>query len=244
MALKDRYLNLITNQHRDKPKYMAMLSVLLQPSEDVFNTATYLDDEFDIDNAQGAQLDILGVILGQSRQASFLPSGLLDDTGYRLLLKAKIIKNHWKGQLPALLEAWNTLFPDNHLYVYDNQDMTLRVGLQGDFSEIERELILNGYIVPKPQTVGINFFHFGDSPNPIYNLNLYTGARTIQRGKRRLGISIPGDMNMGLWIGGTIQISGKKIFNISFPTKATVHSCIRGFVHARGKIILKVREES
>ncbi|MDU4960210.1 MAG: DUF2612 domain-containing protein [Sporomusaceae bacterium] len=160
MALKDRYLNLISSQHRDKPKYMAMLSALMQPSEDIFAVGVYLDDEFDIDNAVGKQQDILGHIVGQERTLPFQParglSPVLDNYAYRQLLKAKIAKNTWKGRVEDLKETWLTLF-GKPIIIQDNQDMTIDVVVVGLFDQIVKDMILNGLIVPKPQSVGVNY---------------------------------------------------------------------------------------
>jgi len=160
MALKDRYLNLISSQHRDKPKYMAMLSVLLQPSEDIFALGVYLDDEFDLDNAEGRQQDILGHIVGQDRTLPFQPdkglSPVLDNYAYRQLLKAKIAKNTWKGRVEDLKETWLNLF-GKPIIIQDNQDMTIDVVVVGLYDQIVKDMILNGLIVPKPQSVKVNY---------------------------------------------------------------------------------------
>jgi hypothetical protein len=166
MALKDRYLNLITNQHRDKPKYMAMLSVLLQPSEDIFTVGVYLDDEFDLDNAVGNQQDILGHIVGQERTLPFQPdkglSPVLDQYAYRNLLKAKIAKNMWKGRVEDLKTTWLNLF-GKPIIIQDNQDMTIDVVVIGEFDQITKDMILHGLIVPKPQSVGIKYWFADDA---------------------------------------------------------------------------------
>ena len=56
MPLIDAYKDLITSQHRGQPKYMAALTALLSHSEGIFELGIYVDDEFDIDEANGAQL--------------------------------------------------------------------------------------------------------------------------------------------------------------------------------------------
>lgn len=160
MALKDSYMNLITSQHRNKPKYDAMLSNLLQYSEDIFSLAVYFDDEFDLDLAEGVQLDILGHIVGQSRIVDFQPdkglSPVLDDYAYRNLLKAKIAKNMWKGKVEDLREIWLNLF-GKPIIIQDNQDMTIDVVVVGISDQMTKNLIQKGYIVPKPQSVGLNY---------------------------------------------------------------------------------------
>ena len=97
MALLDNYLKLITSQHRDKPKYMAMVTVLLRPSDDIFALAATMDDEFDVMLATGVQEDVVGTLVGANRTLNFQPDkGLdpvLDNAAYRMLLQAKIAQN-------------------------------------------------------------------------------------------------------------------------------------------------------
>ena len=176
MALKDSYMNLVTSQHRDKPKFSAMLSVLLQPSEEIFSVAVYLDDEFDLDLATGKQQDILGEIVGQSRTVDFQPdrglSPVLDNYVYKNLLKAKIAKNMWKGCIEDLRDIWMNLF-GKPIIIQDNQDMTIDVVVVGFNDQMTKNLIQKGYIVPKPQSVGVNYA-FADEA--VFGYDMETSA--------------------------------------------------------------------
>lgn len=176
MALKDSYMNLVTSQHRDKPKFSAMLSALLQPSEDIFSVAVYLDDEFDLDLATGKQQDILGEIVGQSRTVDFQPdrglSPVLDNYVYKNLLKAKIAKNMWKGRIEDLRDIWLNLF-EKPIVIQDNQDMTIDVVVVGFNDQMTKNLIQKGYIVPKPQSVNVNYA-FADEA--IFGYDMETSA--------------------------------------------------------------------
>lgn len=176
MALKDSYMNLVTSQHRDKPKFSAMLSALLQPSEDIFSVAVYLDDEFDLDLATGKQQDILGEIVGQSRTVDFQPdrglSPVLDNYVYKNLLKAKIAKNMWKGRIEDLRDIWLNLF-EKPIVLQDNQDMTIDVVVVGFNDQMTKNLIQKGYIVPKPQSVNVNYA-FADEA--VFGYDMETSA--------------------------------------------------------------------
>lgn len=176
MALKDSYMNLVTSQHRDKPKFSAMLSALLQPSEDIFSVAVYLDDEFDLDLATGKQQDILGEIVGQSRTVDFQPdrglSPVLDNYVYKNLLKAKIAKNMWKGRIEDLRDIWLNLF-EKPIVIQDNQDMTIDVVVVGFNDQMTKNLIQKGYIVPKPQSVNVNYA-FADEA--VFGYDMETSA--------------------------------------------------------------------
>lgn len=115
---------------------------------------------FDVDTAKETQLDVLGQVVGVSRITQFQPSedsAIMDDETYRLCIKAKIIKNTWKGNAADLFDAWRTLFPDTLIFeIQDLQDMSFNVVVSGNFTTLQRELITNGYILPKPEGVRIN----------------------------------------------------------------------------------------
>lgn len=89
MSLLSAYQDLITSQHRDKPKYMATVSAVMKYSSDIFEAAVYMDDEFDIDLASGEQENTLGLIVGTNRTLNFQPakglSPVLDNESYRIL---------------------------------------------------------------------------------------------------------------------------------------------------------------
>jgi len=139
------------------PKNIAWLAANLQPLDDILNCLLQFPAAFDINTAIGVQLDTIGVIVGQSRTVGFQPSGsvspTLDDPTYRLLLRARIYQNHWTGKMDALLNIWRNLFPGGTLIVNDHQDMTVAIFVAGSFSSIIQDLILNGYIIPRPQGV-------------------------------------------------------------------------------------------
>jgi Protein of unknown function (DUF2612) len=151
------YLALVPSQLRGRPKFMAWLAAALQPLDDLNQCLATFNYSFDLDSAQGAQLDILGQIIGQSRTVGFQPSGgvspTLDDPTYRLLLRASIAKNSWDGTIDALQSTWQQLFPGGRIAILDNQDMSATVILAGAFSSIVVDLINNGYIVPEDATV-------------------------------------------------------------------------------------------
>lgn len=123
MTLKEIYLNLIILQYSDKPKAKATIEALIKDGLASADLIEVFNDAFDLDLAIGAQLDILGRIIGLSRTVPFVvpkiyfsyegnPNGKtynqapmldetqvlftdleLNDTDYRKFLKAKVSKN-------------------------------------------------------------------------------------------------------------------------------------------------------
>jgi hypothetical protein len=160
----DKYLNNITSQHRDKPKFIGWLSSNLTIIDGIYNALKTMDEKFDIDNAIGNQLDVLGTIIGRERTLTFQPLNnydpVLDDETYRVLLKAKIAMNNWDGTIPQMYTIWNDIFGldnDLSLQLQDNQDMSFNAYVTGYVDQIQQDLIQLGYIIPKPEGVRVNY---------------------------------------------------------------------------------------
>lgn len=164
------YLQLVTSQYQQaSPQYLQFLQVMLQKYQDIDQCLLTFEKNFDIDYAVGAQLDILGSNRGVPRTVPFQPSNgvspVLDDTTYRILLKATDAANRWKpgGSIGSLYAIWQQLFPGGSITIDDQQNMTAIITLAGSFSSIIKDLIINGLIVPRPETVQYTFV-FGTLP--------------------------------------------------------------------------------
>jgi len=125
MADLETYLGRFTAAHSDKPKFMAMAALCLQPYVDLQALVATFVDAFDLDQSVGAQLDVCGKWVGRSRlieapvrdpwfrfgdASRGLGRGIwkdkyspgvslnrLDDVVFRKLLRAKIAANNWDG---------------------------------------------------------------------------------------------------------------------------------------------------
>jgi hypothetical protein len=71
------YMSLITSEHNQKPNFMTLVGVLTAGLGDATEAIANLIPEFSLDTAVGAQLDIVGLWIGQSR---VIPNVLL--TGF------------------------------------------------------------------------------------------------------------------------------------------------------------------
>jgi len=91
-------------QFKDKPKLNALvqnvIAFQLQDIEDALQTMLTLPS---IDDSFGAQLDLLGRLIGQDR-------GGVDDDTYRLYLRARIAANRSDGTPEALFRVFTALF--------------------------------------------------------------------------------------------------------------------------------------
>ena len=157
------YLDLITSEHANKPKYMAWIEVLLTPFIDAINLNKSIKSAFFINNATGVQLDTIGKWLNLPRQVDFQPtdgsSSILSDKYYRIALKAKIVKNLWKGTVEDFYNMWQILFngEDLQIYLADNQTMDYVVVTWNSTTQdsMISDLLSHGYIIPKPAGLGI-----------------------------------------------------------------------------------------
>ena len=180
------YTGLITSEHRDKPKFSALVTAMGSAFADMRNGFSTISGSFDIDNAVGKQLDIIGLWVGLSRKVSiplsvyfsFDTAGLgfnqgswkgpydptqglttLDDETYRRMLKAKIGANSWDGSMPALQKILSKVFAGSgtQAFACDNQDMTMDFYLVGASPPaVLASLLKNGYLRLKPAGVHIN----------------------------------------------------------------------------------------
>lgn len=154
------YLSLFTSQYKMSANLNAWQTALMTPLDDLTNCLQTFNISYDIDNALGSQLDVLGKILGASRTVPFQPSGgvspVLDDDDYRLLLYATQVKDTWDGTMASIYQAWQFIFPNGLLGIHDNQNMTASITTSGAFTSIEQDLITKGYIVPRPEGVQYN----------------------------------------------------------------------------------------
>ena len=179
----DKYIQIITSEHIDKPNFISWLTAGLDKGEGIYSLLCGMDTEFDIDSAVGIQLDTLGTIVGISRNLDFQPtdgsSPILDDDTYRVVLKAKILKNLWDGTIPAMLAIWGNIFSDFDLYITDNQDMSMKAMVVGVSSPLELNLIENGYFLPKPQGVSISY-EFADIINNDMKMGLVVHEGTFE----------------------------------------------------------------
>jgi hypothetical protein len=61
------YTSLVTSEHATKPKFMALVNLLANGLADIAAVVRSIPQAFDLDTAIGAQLDTVGLWVGQSR---------------------------------------------------------------------------------------------------------------------------------------------------------------------------------
>lgn len=132
MILSD-YTSLILHQHRDKPHFVDVVSAPILALIEWIDELTTAVEKIDIDNAEAPYLDIVGAWVGKLRGS--LPNQPVDDDLYQLILRAKIIANHWDGSTEQLYDVWDTIFQGSHkLIVQDIGTMRILIALLGEAS--------------------------------------------------------------------------------------------------------------
>lgn len=110
-----------------------------------------------------------GVIFGPGSPTEGMIT--LDDDTYRLMIYSKIAANAWTGSLvdseAILNQALHVKFPMTHLFIQDNQDMSITIGITGPLpSELFLTLVQQGYFALRP--AGVLLFGVVTSPGPLF----------------------------------------------------------------------------
>jgi hypothetical protein len=192
------YTTLITSQHTDKPKFVALVQALSGAVDGITQAIQSLPQAFDLDNALGKQLDIDGEWIGQSRAVGgvltlgyfgfsdnvvatnfgeendpsiggrfyeedepFTSTAVLADPEYRLVLKAKIIRNHYDGTTEEIVNALKLIF-NAPAHVEDNGTMNLTIVINAPISAIGQSLLTNFDLLPRPAGVAIGQIVYTD----------------------------------------------------------------------------------
>jgi hypothetical protein len=205
MATIQDYIDLITSRHADKPKFLATVSASVEGLVAAQNLMSGMSgSDFDLDDAEGVQLDQIGLWVGVGRsvktplagvyfsfdivglgfdqgvwQGPFDPDSgviVLDDSTYRLVLRAKIASNNWDGTMEGTRAVLEIIIPPSSgtfIFVEDNQDMTMTVGVAGlPLTPIQSALLTGGYISVKPQTVRIKYYATPSVPGPLFGFDV------------------------------------------------------------------------
>ena len=202
MAELDDYTALITSEHSDKPKFVAMIEMLSAPLVDLMNVLGGMPALFDLDSAVGDQLDVDGEWIGIARQIntpligvyfSFDVDGLgfdqgvwkgpydpdtglvsLDDETYLMVLRAKIAANHWDSTPDSAGEILESLAPPGtFVFIQDNCDMSITICVAGKQpSALYAALLQKGFLSLKPEAVRVNYAFSSLDGTPIFGFDV------------------------------------------------------------------------
>ena len=186
------YLDLIPSDNYTKPKFMSLVKSVLEGAVDTGAIDETIEDSFDVYNAAGVQLDIIGELVGISRLLPFtLDSGTreMDDEEYRLMILLKIAKNNWDGTNEGVRKAYASVLNGYDVNVIDHQDMTLTVVFFGAVSTRTVSILANMDFLLRPAGVLINLEISNDVESPIYcgtgisGISALDGVTMVEQGE-------------------------------------------------------------
>lgn len=196
------YTDLVPTANQ-QPNFLAVLSACVQPIADIAAFIGSINEAYDIDNAEGAQLDTLGVLVGRSRALKLPVSGVffsfdtaglgldegvwqygsetqifdLPDAQYRTVLFMKIANNSWNGSLPAAYAILNELFAGTPYtpFIVDNGDKTLDIGLAGSPPDaLTFAILTQGFFDLRPATYRVANYVTPSTTGPMFGFDLNT----------------------------------------------------------------------
>jgi hypothetical protein len=113
-------------QYRGSPRTEGLIAAFAAEVQELEDAFMQLQALRGLSTAAGAQLDVLGSIVGQ-------PRGPLDDAAYRLYIAARILLNNSSGTIPELARIFETLNPGATVQVDEHYPaaIVVRIGTVG-----------------------------------------------------------------------------------------------------------------
>jgi hypothetical protein len=183
----------VAKQFQESPKFLAFLAAMLaftQEVEDCLQSMYYLTD---VDTMTGANLDVIGRIVGTSRFVTtvinltyfgfddtgayatrfgeegqpdigsrFYEEGevlasttILADPEFRMLIRAKIVKNSSQATNEDIIRGLQYLFDTLDIHIVDNLNMSISIKVGRPLYALEQALLTTLDIIPRPAGVRV-----------------------------------------------------------------------------------------
>lgn len=167
------YAKLLILQYRGKDKAFATIEAVVNPVV-MDQLPLLVADAFNLDTAEGDQLDVLGKYIGLSRVAlTFTGQVTLDDSDYRLMLKLKIVQNNAGSSLYEIQNQIHMFF-ESSLRVFDYKNMSMSYMFDSAFgSEQLAEVFVRQGLLPKPMGVQLGALVYAPDINNFFGMRTY-----------------------------------------------------------------------
>jgi hypothetical protein len=217
--VSEEFLNIarsrVTEQFKNKTVYDKYLELLLSGKIELQKTIQDSMQLRSLDTATGAQLDVIGEIVGRPRGLvtsdvfyyfgfsgsaqgeSFssttdptvggqwysidAPRGISrepSDDEYRLIIKAKIIKNRTLSRPEDVISAYKFLFGTSQVTIEETAPAQVRIGIGKILDNAERGLLFDlggaGQLLPKP--VGVSYTYSEFQAGRVFATDGFPGA--------------------------------------------------------------------
>ena len=169
--LKDYYRDLLILQYRNKTKARGTIGVLAELAI-MDKLPLEVKDGFDIDTAEGVQLDILGKWVGIDRYSYGTFSTSDDD--FRQGIKLAAIKNNSSSDLYSIQNLLIGFFPNKEILVFDYLGMRMSYFIdQNLLSEDFAKLIVSQGILIRPMGVELSVTIHSENIDRFYGMRTY-----------------------------------------------------------------------
>lgn len=173
-------------QYRDKPKLVKWMEIARKLGRPLDEVCEKIALSYDIDSASGELLNILGRIVGIDRnfinkiemevfefgdsdiecgdenaifsESTVASDSQMSDALFRLLIKAKVLKNNRSATIEEIIEQMVLLVGVDFLRVNNPENMTFSIEFAGNITPMQRYALFNESIIQIPQGVLFNGF--------------------------------------------------------------------------------------
>jgi len=172
------YLDLITSEHQNQPKFSQMILQVTASLVQIQSLWESLVPIFDLDTPPvGQQLDIIGKLVGVSRYLAIPIPGVyfswddtltdgwdygswfdpinpgtdvtvLPDSFFLTLIRAKIAANSWDGTTEGAYAIWKIVFPNLVILIQDNENMSFDIAISGTVLDSITQALLTQGLIP------------------------------------------------------------------------------------------------
>lgn len=132
---------------RDKPRLFALLAAFAEGAQDFEAHAFGMYAPRFLANAAGATLDLYGAIVGQARLG-------MDDTSYRLRIRARMALNRSSGTIPDLIRIAQLLVPNNTVLLRESYPAALLMQIAGGATPLLEDVY---QILYSAKAAGVSF---------------------------------------------------------------------------------------
>lgn len=133
-----------------KPRNSEIVRQVGSQVQDIENVIWQLFEAFDVDNATGATLDLLGAIVGERRDDRL-------DPDFRAAVRARILVNSSDGTIEDMLAVIKALAPSSAAKVWETYPAAIRFDVYDAFSGASPETMARMLRQAKPAGVRFTF---------------------------------------------------------------------------------------
>ncbi len=192
----EQILSRVYGQYKNSNKLNLWLSINGEIANELQTAIDKVITSYDIDSNSGNQLDIIGKLVGIGREVigdvQFPPEEFGDDTVefgdesaqfsalsvaendelsdeyYRVLIRAKIVKNNSDSTIDSIILGAEFILPNGSpIIVNDAEDMSFSIDIFGSVSEVERQILSSVDVVPRPQGVQFSGYRVMSDLSPV-----------------------------------------------------------------------------